>query len=117
MRTSNLVLIAAVFVFGLATSTLEAQLAAEAASAPIVSRMARLLAAPRTSDIPAVSSSALTQSVSPPAVATPYRQWYPYVIARPEDRQWIRETPIELRPNRPLHFWGNSRRRLRRHAL
>jgi len=36
---------------------------------------------------------------------------YPYVIARPEDRQWIRETPIELRPNRPMHFWGNSRRR------
>lgn len=37
--------------------------------------------------------------------------WYPYVIARGEDRQWIRETPIEQRPNRPLHFWGNTRRR------
>jgi len=36
---------------------------------------------------------------------------YDYVIARPADRQWIRETPVELRPNRPMHFWGNSRRR------
>ena len=39
--------------------------------------------------------------------------WYPYVIAREQDRAWIREMPIEERPNRPLHFWGNSRRRLR----
>lgn len=39
--------------------------------------------------------------------------WYPYVIAREQDRAWIREMPIESRPNRPLHFWGNSRRRLR----
>lgn len=40
--------------------------------------------------------------------------WYPYVIARESDRDWIRQTPIELRPNRPLHFWGNSRRWLAR---
>ncbi len=33
--------------------------------------------------------------------------YYPYVIALPEDRQWIRNTPIELRPTRPLHFYGN----------
>ena len=39
--------------------------------------------------------------------------WYPYVIARGDDRARIRETPMEYRPNRPLHFWGNSRRRLR----
>lgn len=39
--------------------------------------------------------------------------WYPYVIAREEDRAWIRDTPVEDRPNRPMHFWGNSRRRLR----
>ena len=40
-------------------------------------------------------------------------QRYPYVIARPGDREWLRETPIEQRPNRPMHFWGNSRRRQR----
>ena len=39
--------------------------------------------------------------------------WYPYVIARGNDRAIIRNTPMELRPNRPMHFWGNSRRRLR----
>ena len=39
--------------------------------------------------------------------------WYPYVIARGEDRAMIRSTPMEFRPNRPMHFWGNSRRRMR----
>ena len=43
----------------------------------------------------------------------PSTQWYPYVIAREEDRAWIREMPMEDRPNRPMHFWGNSRRRSR----
>jgi hypothetical protein len=42
---------------------------------------------------------------------SPQNSWYPYVIARPGDRQWLRQTPIELRPNRPMHFLGNSRRR------
>lgn len=40
--------------------------------------------------------------------------WYPYVIARRGDRMWIRSTPVELRPNRPMHFWGNARRRILR---
>jgi hypothetical protein len=38
-------------------------------------------------------------------------RWYPYVIARGQDRQIIENTPIELRPNRPLHFYGNAVRR------
>lgn len=37
--------------------------------------------------------------------------YYPYVIARGQDRQRIRSMPIELRPNRPLHFYGNAVRR------
>ena len=37
--------------------------------------------------------------------------WYPYTIARGMDRDWIRETPIELRPYRPFHFYGNTQRR------
>lgn len=40
--------------------------------------------------------------------------WYPYVVARREDRDWIRNTPIDCRPNRPLHIWGNTRRRILR---
>jgi hypothetical protein len=38
-------------------------------------------------------------------------QRYPYVIARGADRQVIQNTPIEQRPNRPLHFYGNFVRR------
>jgi len=33
--------------------------------------------------------------------------YYPYMIARPEDRVWIRNLPIEQRPHRPMHFYGN----------
>ncbi len=37
--------------------------------------------------------------------------WYPRVIAPPEMRPAIQATPVELRPYRPLHFWGNTVRR------
>lgn len=39
-------------------------------------------------------------------------QWVPVVIARGEFRRQIEATPIELRPNRPLHFYGNTVRRM-----
>jgi hypothetical protein len=38
--------------------------------------------------------------------------WSPNVIARGEERQQIRATPIEQRPYRPLHFYGNTVRRI-----
>jgi hypothetical protein len=41
--------------------------------------------------------------------ATP--SYYPYTIARPQDREWIRNLPMEQRPDRPLHFYGNWVRR------
>lgn len=37
--------------------------------------------------------------------------YYPYVIARPQDRQAIRNTPIQQRPTRPMHFYGNRVRK------
>jgi len=37
---------------------------------------------------------------------------YPYIIVRPEDRAWLSGLPVEMRPNRPLHFYGNTVRRL-----
>jgi len=41
--------------------------------------------------------------------------WYPHVIARGSDREAIKQLPIESRPNRPLHFYGNTvRRRIQR---
>lgn len=38
--------------------------------------------------------------------------WSPNIIARVEEREQIRATPIEHRPNRPLHFYGNTVRRI-----
>lgn len=38
--------------------------------------------------------------------------WYPYVIARGQDRMVIEDTPMELRPYRPFHFYGNTVRRI-----
>ncbi len=48
---------------------------------------------------------------SMPVAANASLEVYPYVIARPADRTWIRQMPIEYRPNRPMHFWGNNVRR------
>jgi hypothetical protein len=38
--------------------------------------------------------------------------WSPNIIARGEEREQIRATPIEQRPYRPLHFYGNTVRRI-----
>lgn len=38
--------------------------------------------------------------------------WLPVVFARGELREQIDAIPIELRPYRPLHFYGNTVRRL-----
>ncbi len=37
--------------------------------------------------------------------------WSPVVIATGEYRQQLQATPIELRPYRPFHFYGNAVRR------
>jgi len=37
--------------------------------------------------------------------------WYPYVVARGADRAAIQNTPMHLRPYRPMHFYGNAIRR------
>jgi hypothetical protein len=37
--------------------------------------------------------------------------WSPVIIATGAYREQIKSTPIELRPNRPLHFYGNAVRR------
>lgn len=38
--------------------------------------------------------------------------WHPYVIARGHDRMVIENTPMEQRPYRPFHFYGNTVRRI-----
>ena len=57
----------------------------------------------------ALSAVFLGTMVAEPASAQ--TGFYPYVIARPQDRAKIRSTPIEKRPYRPLHFYGNTVRR------
>ncbi|MDB4331633.1 hypothetical protein OAE79_00140 [Rhodopirellula sp.] len=37
--------------------------------------------------------------------------WSPVIIATGEYKQKIESTPIELRPNRPFHIYGNTLRR------
>jgi hypothetical protein len=37
-----------------------------------------------------------------------YPNRYPYLITRPADREWIRSIPIEKRPNRFFHVYGNA---------
>jgi hypothetical protein len=59
--------------------------------------------------IPVMTGCAATNAAEP--------GWAPFVIARGEERQIIRSLPIEQRPYRPLHFYGNTVRRiLSRHA-
>lgn len=38
--------------------------------------------------------------------------WSPVIIATGQYRKQIQSTPIEHRPYRPLHFYGNTIRRL-----
>lgn len=37
--------------------------------------------------------------------------WSPVIVPRGVYRQQIKATPIEMRPNRPFHFYGNTVRR------
>jgi len=43
--------------------------------------------------------------------------WSAKIIATGEFKEKIESTPIELRPNRPLHFYGNTVRRRYYRAL
>ena len=37
--------------------------------------------------------------------------YLPIIVARGETKEWIHSMPITERPNRPLHFYGNTVRR------
>lgn len=59
----------------------------------------------------AITFSAVFLGTLAAETASAQTGFYPYVIARPQDRAKIRATPIEKRPYRPLHFYGNTVRR------
>ncbi|TWU45400.1 hypothetical protein Q31b_05720 [Novipirellula aureliae] len=50
-----------------------------------------------------------TQSNNEAIAAEP--GWSPVIVATGSYRQQIQSTPIELRPYRPFHFYGNAVRR------
>lgn len=53
----------------------------------------------------------LIQAWVPAATQAQEPDWYPYVLARGNDRSVIKNTHINDRPYRPLHFYGNAVRR------
>ncbi len=42
--------------------------------------------------------------------------WSPVVVARGDYREQIKSLPMEQRPYRPLHFYGNTVRRMHYHG-
>lgn len=86
-----------------------------AVASPLSAHQAPGLVAPGPPAVvgdPATSSQPADAPLSSDSVSNPCRSgWYPYVIARPADRQWIESLPISKRPSRPLHFYGNAVRR------
>jgi len=49
--------------------------------------------------------------VAIPAITAAGADFDPRVVTFGADREQIKNTPIEKRPNRPLHVYGNSVRR------
>ena len=61
--------------------------------------------------LPVAMLAISNQVASPVSAQISEPGWYPYTFARGVDRDIIRETPMHLRPYRPLHFYGNTVRR------
>ena len=72
---------------------------------PIIMLRFRLLAAILT--IPTAACVTPSQAFEPTSP-----RLSPGIIATPQERAQLRSIPIEQRPNRPLHFYGNSVRRM-----
>ncbi len=74
-------------------------------------------AEPTTSAGQVVPNTAAVDQVVPggagrvAAAAGKEPDWSPIVIPRGEYREYIKSMPIEERPYRPLHFYGNTIRR------
>jgi hypothetical protein len=64
----------------------------------------------RTYTLSFLTVAAVLAGVSPSAASEP--GWLPVIIARGEQREQIQSLPIEDRPYRPLHFYGNTVRRM-----
>jgi len=63
--------------------------------------------------VPAVFATVAAAAVAPAAAA----EFDPRVVTFGSERDQIKSTPIEKRPNRPLHVYGNSVRRRHDRAM
>ena len=57
-----------------------------------------------------LAAAVLVLNPRPAGAAEP--GWSPVIIATGQYRKQIQSTPIEYRPYRPLHFYGNTIRRV-----
>ena len=55
---------------------------------------------------------AIVLSVASETQASPPTGWDSTIILRGHERAVVKSMPIEQRPNRPLHIYGNSIRRM-----
>lgn len=65
----------------------------------------------------AVSTLAISQPAHAVSVKTAGRTISPTVRSRAAHRQAIRRLPIQMRPDRPGHFYGNTVRRIQRQRV
>lgn len=70
----------------------------------------RLFAATLALSMAAFASTAFALEPASPRLS-------PGIIATPQERAQLRSIPIEQRPNRPLHFYGNTVRWLHQRNL
>jgi hypothetical protein len=62
--------------------------------------------------VTSVGLPAVDATLSPSSAMAAEPGWSPVIIATGEYRRQIEETPIEQRPYRPLHIYGNTVRRM-----
>lgn len=79
-------------------------------------RSRELLAETMKSVIWAVAAAALVTSMAEDSAVANEPGWSPVIVARGEYRDQIQSLPVEQRPYRPLHIYGNTVRRLHYHG-
>ncbi|MDA8743784.1 hypothetical protein N9N28_04025 [Rubripirellula amarantea] len=63
------------------------------------------------SPITLIAACLVTSALLPTSVTAQQPGWSPVIVATGEYRDQIKSMPIEQRPYRPLHFYGNTVRR------
>ena len=59
-----------------------------------------------------IAVATIAPLANPATAAPPEPGWAKQIVPTGQERAIIKSTPIELRPYRPFHFYGNTVRRL-----